>query len=64
VQQVVATFVGITRRRMAEENLRISEERHRLLAENARDVVWTMSVDGRITYVSPSVEKMRGFTAA
>jgi PAS domain S-box-containing protein len=64
VLQVVATFVGITRRRMAEENLRISEERHRLLAENARDVVWTMSVDGRITYVSPSVEKMRGFTAA
>jgi PAS domain S-box-containing protein len=64
VQQVVVTFVGITGRKMAEELLRTSEERHRLLAENARDVVWTMSVDGKITYVSPSVEKMRGFTAA
>lgn len=44
------------------EALRISEERHRLLAEAANDVIWTMSVDGRITYVSPSVERMRGFT--
>ncbi len=42
--------------------LRISEERHRLLAENANDVIWTMSLDGHITYVSPSVERMRGFT--
>ncbi|MFZ4617950.1 MAG: sensor histidine kinase [Rectinemataceae bacterium] len=42
--------------------LQISEERHRLLAENANDVIWTMSLDGRITYVSPSVERIRGFT--
>ena len=44
------------------ERLRISEERHRLLAEQANDVIWTMSLDGRITYVSPSVERLRGFT--
>ena len=46
----------------AEEQLRISEERHRLLAEAANDVIWTMSPDGRITYVSPAVERMRGIT--
>ncbi len=33
-----------------------------LLAENSNDVVWTMSASGEITYVSPSVERMRGFT--
>ena len=40
----------------------MSEERHRLLVENAWDVIWTMGVDGAITYVSPSVERVRGLT--
>jgi len=44
------------------ETLRRSEERHRLLADNARDVIWSMALDGTITYVSPAVEKVRGFT--
>ncbi|WP_170164757.1 sensor domain-containing diguanylate cyclase [Thiocapsa rosea] len=49
-------------RQQAEERLQASESRCRLLAENASDVIWTMSLDGRITYVSPSVERLRGFT--
>ena len=44
--------------------LRVSEERHRLLAEQANDVIWTMGLDGSITYVSPAVERMRGITQA
>jgi diguanylate cyclase (GGDEF)-like protein/PAS domain S-box-containing protein len=49
-------------RQQTVERLRVSEARCRLLAENASDVIWTMSLDGRITYVSPSVERLRGFT--
>lgn len=45
------------------ELLRVSEERHRLLADNATDVIWMMNLDGRFTYVSPSVEKLRGYTS-
>ncbi|MCP9815059.1 PAS domain S-box protein [Synechococcus sp. GreenBA-s] len=59
-------IVGITRditiQRRLREELRISEERYRLLAENARDVIWTMERDGRISYVSPSIQLLRGYT--
>jgi diguanylate cyclase (GGDEF)-like protein/PAS domain S-box-containing protein len=51
-------------RDIAQHLLAQSEERHRLLAENAWDVVWTMGIDGSITYVSPSVERVRGLTPA
>lgn len=61
--EVYGVTRNITKRRQAEERLRLSEERHRLLAENARDVIWTMAPDGRITYVSPSVQTVRGYTS-
>jgi len=53
----------ITARKQMKERLRISEERHRLLADNAIDIIKTMNLEGRFFYVSPSVEKLRGFTA-
>ncbi|KAI5913697.1 PAS domain S-box protein [Thauera sp. 2A1] len=53
----------ITARKQMEERLRISEERHRLLADNAIDVIVTLDLDGRFSYVSPSVERLRGYTA-
>jgi len=53
----------ITARKQMKERLRISEERHRLLADNAIDIIKTMDLDGRFSYVSPSVKKLLGFTA-
>ncbi len=48
-------------RARAEEALRDSEVRFRLLAENASDVVSLHDLDGRTTYVSPSCERVFGF---
>jgi diguanylate cyclase (GGDEF)-like protein/PAS domain S-box-containing protein len=48
----------------ARNALRVSEERHRFLADNASDVIWTMDLSGRNTYISPSVERLRGYTVA
>jgi PAS domain S-box-containing protein len=45
-----------------EERLAVSEQRLRLLADNAKDVVWSMSPQGDITYVSQAIEKLRGIT--
>ena len=58
----LVALVDVSESKRLDERLRLSEERHRLLAENAKDVVWTMALDGSITYVSPSVETVRGFT--
>ncbi|AQT79679.1 diguanylate cyclase [Mycolicibacterium litorale] len=54
----------ITQLHEAETELRQSEERYRLLAENAWEIIWTASVDGTVTYVSPAVERMRGLTVS
>ena len=52
----------ITVRKQAEAALRVSENRLRVLADNTRDVVWTMAPDCSLSYVSPSVLAVRGFT--
>jgi len=54
----------LAEKRVVHQALRESEERHRLLGDNASDVIWTMDLDGHFTYVSPSVEKLRGYTSA
>ncbi len=55
------SFNDITPLQRAEATARESERRFRLLAENSLDVIWTMDFAGRFTYVSPSVEQLRGY---
>ncbi|HNX68974.1 MAG TPA: PAS domain S-box protein [Candidatus Omnitrophota bacterium] len=40
-----------------------SERRYRLLTENSSDVIWTMNLDGKFTYVSPTTYQLRGYTS-
>jgi len=39
------------------------EKKYRLLAENSSDVIWTRDMDLNLTYISPSIEKLTGWTA-
>jgi len=62
-----AGFYGIardvTKRKRAEEALRRSEKKYRLIAENTNNVVETLNLDLAYTYVSPSVRLLRNISA-
>ena len=49
-------------RRESEKALQERERQYRLLAENIQDVIWTMDLNFRFTYVSPAAQAMQGWT--
>ncbi len=59
---IMGIIYDITLNKEAEASLLKSNERYTLLAENVKDVIWAVDNDIRYTYISPSVEKMRGYT--
>ncbi len=65
VQGVVINFREITDRKATEHELKTREAQYRFLAESILDVIWVLDISsGEFTYVSPSVEKLRGYTVA
>lgn len=54
----------ITARKRLERELRASEQNYRLLADNSPDVIFQTDAAARLTYISPSIERLTGYTPA
>ncbi|MDY6833908.1 MAG: PAS domain S-box protein [Chloroflexota bacterium] len=59
---ILGVLDDLTDIKKADDALRESEARYRLLANNVSDVIWTMGLDLCYTYISPSVTALRGYT--
>jgi PAS domain S-box-containing protein len=52
----------VTERKLAEEALRLSEERYRNLVETTFEWIWEIDASGHYTFVSPKVQDLLGYT--
>jgi PAS domain S-box-containing protein len=59
----IVAFRNATQQVAIEKELQERQERYRLLTENVEDGIWATDMDMRLTYVSPSAKRLRGYDA-
>ncbi|HVN47256.1 MAG TPA: PAS domain S-box protein, partial [Bacteroidota bacterium] len=53
----------VSQLKTTEDSLHTTKNLYRLISENSADVIWLMDIETQyFTYVSPSVERLRGYT--
>ena len=58
----IGTMRDITDRKLAEKHVSESEQKYRLLADNAVDIIWQTDLSLAFTYVNPSIQDVTGYS--
>jgi PAS domain S-box-containing protein len=59
---LIGVVLDVTERNKAQKALEESEKKYRLLAENTADIIWSVDDELNFTYISPSIERIMGYT--
>ncbi len=59
---LIGVMVDVTDHKRIEETLRLSEEKYRELVENVSDTIYSINELGELTYISPTVGLLAGYT--
>lgn len=63
--RMLGAHTNLTHQKLIEEMLQNSEENYKLLAENSADVIYKINLETeQYSYISPSVERLLGYTVA
>ena len=63
INGILVTFHDISERKAIENELKVSEEKYRLITENISDVIAVINLSlNKTTFVSPSIYQQRGYT--
>ena len=61
--QIVSELIGNTlEHQKTEEKLKDNEKKYRLMTENTTDAIFIQDMNLKVTYVSPSIETLSGYT--
>lgn len=64
VLTVLPISADLAQRSALVRDLRYSEARYRMLADNSTDIILNLDIDGRVRFVSPSITQLGGFDPA
>ncbi len=63
IPTIIGTVFDITDRKDAEEKLRESQEKYKLLTEFSSDVIWVLNLNlNKFTYISSAITQLRGIS--
>ncbi len=60
----IVSLIDITERKRAEKSLQENEEAYQFIANNSVDMISKHSADGTVLFVSPSCERITGYTVS